>query len=431
MTYAESLKALESRSEEKIELGLDRVSAHLRELGDPQEKVPAVHVAGTNGKGSTCALLESVLRAAGYRTGLYTSPHLLDVRERIRLDGAMIPEADFARLMENSLRLESAKRLTYFELLTAVAFQYFAEQKLDVAVLETGLGGRLDATNVVEKPALTVLTSISFDHMAQLGGTIPEIAAEKAGIMKSGVPCVCAVADEEALAVIVAASLDRLAPLERVEPGSVQPVRSDWDDGLQLIRARGYGDIYLRLLGRQQVRNAETVLKCVELLKERFPKLGPGAVEIGFKNVSWPGRFDLRTVNAGGRDRKLILDGAHNREAARALGIALGDSPFTEATMIVGFLKDKDVAGILSDWRHILSRVIVTEPASPRALSGGEAARLVKEAAPAARVQSAANFAEALRLWGEDPMSRCAVAAGSFYLVADALRALGLADGRR
>jgi dihydrofolate synthase/folylpolyglutamate synthase len=160
MTFASALAALEARQEARIELGLGRVRAHLSRLGDPQELVPAFHVAGTNGKGSTCAMLASVLRASGRRTGLYVSPHLLDVRERITVDGRPISKNAFARLMTRTLRADKEKRLTYFELLTSIAFQHFAESKCDTTVLETGMGGRLDATNVVTHPLAAVVTSI-------------------------------------------------------------------------------------------------------------------------------------------------------------------------------------------------------------------------------------------------------------------------------
>ncbi len=190
MTFASALAALEARQEARIELGLDRVLKHLSRLGNPHDRVPVFHVAGTNGKGSTCAILAAVLRASGRRTGLYVSPHLLDVRERISVDGRPISKSAFARLMARTLRADAGGRLTYFELLTSIAFQHFAESKCAVSVLETGMGGRLDATNVVTSPLAAVVTSIDFDHQAFLGKTLSAIAVQKAGIFKTGRPAV-------------------------------------------------------------------------------------------------------------------------------------------------------------------------------------------------------------------------------------------------
>ncbi|MBI4052060.1 MAG: bifunctional folylpolyglutamate synthase/dihydrofolate synthase, partial [Elusimicrobia bacterium] len=201
MTYKEALEILEERQEEKWDLGLERVRACLARLGDPHRKVPAIHVAGTNGKGSVCALFDSVLRAAGYSVGLYTSPHLIGVTERIQVDGRSISELDFAEVLEDVLRVER-EPLTYFELLTAAAFLYFWRQEVQVAVLEVGLGGRWDATNVIEKPLLSVITGVGLDHTDILGSTLGRIAEEKAGILKPDVVCVCGETKKEPLSVI-------------------------------------------------------------------------------------------------------------------------------------------------------------------------------------------------------------------------------------
>ncbi|MDD5305276.1 MAG: Mur ligase family protein, partial [Elusimicrobia bacterium] len=182
MIFAEALAVLEERQETKIVLGLGRVRAHLARLGDPHLAVPAIHVAGTNGKGSTCAILSAVLSAAGYSTGLFISPHLLSVRERISVDGREISESEFSRFMARALAADKKKELTYFELLTSIAFQHFADKKCAVMVLETGLGGRLDATNVIPRPLAAIVTSIDYDHQAYLGETLKAIAREKAGI---------------------------------------------------------------------------------------------------------------------------------------------------------------------------------------------------------------------------------------------------------
>src|SRR5208282_6773973 len=182
MKFRRALEILTARQETRIQLGLTRVRRHLKSLGDPQEAFDSIHVAGTNGKGSVCAFLDSVLREAGFKVGLYISPHLESILERIRVNGRWIPPKDFARLMERTLRREAGNRLTYFELVTSIAFQYFQESKVDIAVLETGLGGRYDATNVVQKPLATLIPTVDYDHMDFLGWTLASIAREKAGI---------------------------------------------------------------------------------------------------------------------------------------------------------------------------------------------------------------------------------------------------------
>ena len=229
MTYACALAVLEERQETKIVLGLDRVLAHLSRLGNPQLKVPAFHVAGTNGKGSMCAMLAAVLKASGRKTGLYVSPHLLSVRERVSIGGKAISEVAFARLMAKALTADPKKKLTYFELLTSIAFQHFAEEKCDVMVLETGLGGLLDATNVVPAPLAAIVTSVDFDHQAFLGDTLPAIARQKTGIFKAGRPAVY-----PDLPVLRRASL-RGMPFVVRRPWAT--VSTDWSRGRQTLRA--------------------------------------------------------------------------------------------------------------------------------------------------------------------------------------------------
>ncbi|MBI3564483.1 MAG: bifunctional folylpolyglutamate synthase/dihydrofolate synthase [Elusimicrobia bacterium] len=416
MRYAQALAALDARQETRIELGLDRVRAHLSRLGNPQETVPAFHVAGTNGKGSTCAMLASVLKAAGYRTGLYVSPHLLSVRERISVDGRPIPEKDFARLLAKALKAEGKSKLTYFELLTSVAFQHFAESRCEVMVLETGLGGRLDATNVVRAPLAALVTSVDYDHQAFLGKTLPRIAAEKAGIFKRGVPALCGPLAPAALRELKRAA-DRLTVVRK--PWTTVSV--DWSRGEQLLRAPNGARFRLSLLGSRQGRNAALAHEAVRLSGLTVPS---SAWKKGLASVRWPGR--MQPVRLG--KKTLIVDGAHNPEAARALAATWKASPWSQrpARFILGLMRDKDRAGVLGPLAPYLRDAVVVRPPSPRALDPLELAGAVRRAAPKARVTIERDPAAAIAAWRRDRGAPAvAVCAGSLYLAGAALKAVG------
>ncbi len=413
MTFERALAVLEERQETRIELGLDRVRAHLARLGDPHLKVPAFHVAGTNGKGSTCAILASVLTAAGYKTGLYTSPHLLGPRERIKVDGRPIPEKAFARALSRALAADAKKRLTYFELLTSIAFQHFAGEGCGVMVLETGLGGLLDATNVVPAPLAAVVTSVDYDHQAYLGRTLAEIARQKAGIFKAGRPAV-----RPALPALARAAR-RGVPVVVRRPWAC--VRTDWARGRQILRAPDGRRRALSVLGSRQGWNAALARAAVDASGLRVSE---AAWAKGLARVEWPGRFDV--IRFG--KKTLVVDGAHNPEAARALAATWKASPFSKkpARFILGLMKDKDAAGVLGPLAPFLRDAVVVRPPSPRALDPMALADHVRRAAPKARVTVESDPAAALAAWRRDPRApETAVCAGSLYLAGAALRAAG------
>ena len=413
MTFAQALAALEARQETRIELGLGRVRAHLVRLGDPHERVPAFHVAGTNGKGSTCAMLAAVLRASGRRTGLYVSPHLLSVRERISVDGLPISERAFARLLARTLAADRAARLTYFELLTSVAFQHFLEEGCEVSVLETGLGGRLDATNVVTKPLAAIVTSVDYDHQAFLGRTLPRIAAQKAGIFKAGRPAVF-----PDLPVLRRAA-KRGEPVVVLRSWSV--ARTDWARGVQVLRSPQGREYRLALLGARQGRNAALARAAIEA---SGLEVSESAWRRGLAAVKWPGRF--QAIRLG--PKTLIVDGAHNPEAARALAATWAESPWGKrpARWILGVMRDKDLAGVLKPLAPFLRDVVVVRPPSPRALDPLELAAAVRRFAPRARVTVERDPSAALAAWRRDARApAAAVCAGSLYLAGAALKALG------
>lgn len=412
MTFAAALAVLEERQETKIVLGLDRVRAHLAALGDPHLAVPAFHVAGTNGKGSTCAMLASVLTASGRRTGLFISPHLLDIRERIAVDGKKISEAEFSRLMGRALRADRKKRLTYFELLTSIAFQHFAERKCDAMVLETGLGGRLDATNVVPAPLAAIVTSIDYDHQAYLGDTLGAIARQKTGIFKAGRPAV-----RPDLPVLRRAAL-RGTPVVVREPWKTVSV--DWSRGRQVLRSPSGGRFTLSLLGSRQGHNAALARAAVEASGLKVPEQ---AWTRGLAAVRWPGRF--HAIKLG--KKILIIDGGHNPEAARALAATWRSSPLSRkpARWIMGIMKDKDTRGVLSPLAPFIKEAVLVRPPSPRAMDPFDLADFVRRAAPKAHVTIERDPATAIEAWRKDRNApKVAVCAGSLYLAGAALKAV-------
>jgi dihydrofolate synthase / folylpolyglutamate synthase len=420
MTFAGACRLLAERQEERIEFGLDRLRAALRRLGDPQERFPSILVAGTNGKGSTCALLEAALREAGYRTGLTTSPHLLSPVERIRLDGRPASEALFAASLSRVLSAER-EPLSYFELVTAAAFAAFAEAGVEAAVLEVGLGGRLDATNVVRRPALSIITSIGYDHTAWLGPTLASIAREKAGIMRRGGTAVVGRLSDEPLKTLrrearwAGARLFSVGPRPPLREGAV-----DWRRGLRRLRGSG-GPWRLALLGSRQADNASLVLSAARRLGRSGLRIPTAALRRAFETASWPGRFQL--LRRGGRT--WILDGAHNGEAAEVFAETWASSPFrSDGTFILGLLKDKDPEAVVAPLAPWLRTAVVCPPPSPRASEPERVAAVVNRLARRAKIVVRKDFVAA-RAAAERLGSRSVAVVGSFYLVGEALRRLG------
>jgi len=420
MTYPQALRVLAARQEGRIRLGLSRLRRSLRRLGSPHEALPCLHVAGTNGKGSTCAILESVLRAAGYRTGLYLSPHLRCVRERIRVRGRPVPEADFARLLGRAAAADPEGELTYFELLTIVAFLHFRELDAEAVVLETGLGGRLDATNAVQRPLACVITSIAFDHTQWLGRTLSCIAGEKAGIIKPGVPVFCPSLPPEAMRVVAGRAAAQRAPLTVVRrPWRTVSVR--WRDNRQTL-SDGRRRYEIHLLGARQGRNAALARAALEGVRGSLP-VTEAAWRRGLARVRLPGRCEV--LRADGRTA--IVDGAHNPEAMSQLALTLAASPWGRERVrwILGMMRDKDRAGIVARIAPRLQDAVAVSLPGFRALAAGELGRELRRQAPAALVRETEDPAAALRAWLADPAApRTAVVCGSFYLAGAALAAL-------
>ncbi|MCL2149630.1 MAG: bifunctional folylpolyglutamate synthase/dihydrofolate synthase [Dehalococcoidia bacterium] len=408
---------------------LRRVEELLARLGGPQHTARAIHIAGTKGKGSTAAMVASVLVAAGFKTGLYTSPHLIDVRERIRIDGRLISQADIARLTD-VLRPEVAAvnaqarygTLTTFELLTVLGFMYFAEKQADWQVVEVGLGGRLDATNVVS-PAVCIISTISLDHTDVLGDTIAKIAAEKAGIIKEGIPVVIAAQPPEGHDVISRTCQAKRSQL--IEVGRDIICRgAGIFSGRQRCEVKGRLGSYvfeLPLLGAFQQANAALAVGALEVLMEQGHRLSSLDIVFGLRHVRWPGRFQV--VH---RCPIIVVDGAHNSAAAAELvrAIEIYSAGMASKVLVIGISADKDYQGFAEVLAPFFDVVVATHTTNPRALDAAVLAEVcrnhVRDVYTAPSVANALDLA--VRLAGANGFI---CASGSLFVVGEALRWAG------
>lgn len=401
-----------------IRPGLERITALLDRLGRPQDRHPVVHVAGTNGKGSVCAFLASILQAAGYKVGRYTSPHLVSYRERFGVDGRFIPEAELekelARVTALAETLDPALGpTTEFELLTAAGFSWFARQPLDVLILEVGLGGRLDATNVVERPLLTAITRIARDHTALLGDTVEEIAREKAGILKPGVPLVTG-AEGHALYEIRAIA-DTLGSPLTLAAGAAWLSPGPHGDRVRI----GHDHYELGLLGAYQAQNASLALGLAEGLRAQGWIIGDEAVRSGLARARWPGRMDRWVASDG---QTYWLDGAHNLDGVEALARALADRDAPKGrVLLMGVLADKEPRAMIERLAPFAETVILTIPPTPRGLDPSR----IEPAPSHPDLHRVPAWQEALALAKERAAGHEIVVAGSLYLVGAVYEALG------
>ncbi len=369
-----ALAKLYRRNLHTIKLGLDPVRALLEELGNPHEKFLCVHIAGTNGKGSVSALIESMLRAAGIRTGLYISPHLVRFNERIRVNGAEISDEKLAPLLDDieaavlNMRGNTGERdATFFEFTTALAFEHFRRERVQIAVIETGMGGRLDATNVIT-PIVSVITSISFDHQQFLGDTIEKIAAEKAGIIKEHRPVVVGELPGEAIAVIEKTAKHHYSPLNRAAASvSVRRQSQSWMGQKVQIETseESLGTAMLPLLGDHQLGNLAVAVAAIEeLRRETKLPIRDEAIRAGIAATRWPGRCQVLSA-----DPPVILDGAHNVEAAEVLARTVRQlGKKVPWAGVAGFLSDKDVAGIVRPFASFIKELWIVELHNERAM---------------------------------------------------------------
>lgn len=400
--------------------GLERTRELLGRLGNPHQGLKFVHITGTNGKGSTAAMVSSVLRRAGYKTGLYTSPHLWRFSERFQVNGAPIPDGDLGRITQRVL--EAARDMsdpaTEFELMTAVAMVYFWEQKCDIVVLEVGLGGRLDSTNVIPAPEAAVITNLGLEHTRELGDTIPLIAREKAGIIKPGCRCVLYGQSREAREVVEQACREQGAELTVTRPETIR---------LKELSPRGQffsycgEDYHIPMVGAYQVENAAVAIEVVKALVRGGWDISRAALEEGLAGAVWPGRMELVR-----RAPDLILDGGHNPQCMQAVARSLEQLyPGKKVSFLLGVLADKDYPAMVEPLLPLARRVYTLTPDSPRALSAEELARYL--AGRGAEAVPCADAREGLeKLLAQCGPEEVCCACGSLYLIGELRHLLGL-----
>lgn len=435
MSYTKSLETLALEALAKKEYtgqkpGLQRIRKTLAALGNPQDNFQAIHIAGTNGKGSTSAMLNSILVAAGLRVGFYTSPHFLDCRERIRINNTLITKKDLENTLKIIFATANAEQLTYFEILTVAAFQYFAEQKIDILICEVGLGGTFDATNSIKNKLLNVITSIDLDHMEFLGNNISKIAAEKAGIIESKVPTVVFTGHKDADEVIKNRCQEKNSPHYFSRRAFVaRDLGIDWKNRKQLLDYRGiysnHKNIKLNILGKHQISNASLALACSEILQKNYLyKISNQAIYDGLKNVSWPGRFEIRKLSSP--PATIILDGAHNAAGAKTLQKLLLSSPYPKKklTLVINILQGKEYKKICKILRTVVDSVIILKLNSERALPQEILRHELAKYFPESKIWSIANFAELFKAEKLKPLvkNRVICVAGSLYAVGEAVR---------
>ena len=370
MDYEQALAYIHNVKWQGIKPGLERTQTLLAALGNPEKSLKFVHIAGTNGKGSTAAYIAAVLQRAGYRTGLYISPFILRFNERMQVDGAHITDDELVRLTEEIRPFADAmeESPTEFELITALAMKHFLYKKCDIVVLEVGMGGELDSTNVIETPDVAVITAIGFDHVAELGPALADIASAKAGIIKSGGDVVIYGGEPEVEHVLESKCAAVGAALHKADYSRISDERFTLG-GIEMD-FEPYGSVAIPLLGVYQPKNAATAITALEVLRGKGYNISDGDIVGGIAEVSWPGRFEIL-----GRDPVFILDGSHNPQGVEATAASLrryfADS---KITFVVGVMADKDVDSMI---RHIIplaSSLIAVKPDYYRAMAAAELA---------------------------------------------------------
>lgn len=373
MNYEESLEYIHSSNSVFCKPGLERTKELLEALGHPERNMKYIHIAGTNGKGSTSSMLAEILTAEGYRVGLYTSPYVRRFNERMRICGVEIPDDELAEITSAVRPIADGMtdRPTEFELITAIAFEYFSREKCDIVVLEVGMGGRFDSTNVIDSPLLSIITGISLDHVAFLGDTVEKIAFEKAGVIKESCPVLFGGASDAALSVIREVADTKNAPLYTVDHSAILPTKRDLSGSEFSYKSRE--NIKISLLGSYQPQNAATVLEAVDILLSRGLAISENSVYTGLSLARWPARFEIISESP-----TVIFDGAHNAEgitaAVSSIKTYFGDK---RVVIFTGVLADKDYRAIAEDIAKVASCAFTVTPDNPRALSAEDYAKIL------------------------------------------------------
>lgn len=421
MNYQESLKYIEETHKFGIRLGLDNMTKLLELLGNPQDKLKIIHVAGTNGKGSTCSFITSILKEAGYKVGLYTSPFLETFTERIRVNGENIPKEDVARIVTlirekiEQMVSEGYSYPTEFEIVTTMAFYYYCEQNVDFVALEVGLGGRYDATNIIKKSEVSVICSISLDHVNILGDTIAKIAYEKGGIIKENGVAIVYDQSDEAKNVIKQICNEKNSKYIEVKFNDTEIKKSDIYSQVYDVSIIGdkYENLEIKLIGDHQVNNSILALSVIKYLVDaKGLDISEENIKKGLINTKWPGRIEKI------KERPIfIIDGAHNEDGAKSLAKAI-DKNFKgkNLTMLIGMLEDKDIDGVLEILMPRFNKVIVTTPDNPRAISSKllkeKISKYVANVVEKKEIEDAVNYT--LESSNEDDII---ISAGSLYMI--------------
>lgn len=375
MTYEQALAAIHQTPWEKSVPGLKRIGALMELLGNPQDTLKFVHIAGSNGKGSVAAMVASILQQAGYVTGLCTSPYIARFNERMRVNGVSIPDDDLVDVTEQVLSCANKmrERPTEFELVSAITFTYFARRHCDIVVLEVGLGGRLDATNIIKTPLVAAITAIGLEHTALLGDTVEKIAAEKAGIIKPGTTVVVSDQPENIVGVIAEICQKRGVPLVVAEKKRVRRILQTPER--QKLLYENSKEYFLPLLGTHQLQNVCTVLSIIEVLRQKGLVISEKAVSEGLQNTRWPGRFELMQ-----KEPLFFVDGGHNPQCAGAVEVTLRELfPNQKICFLLGVLADKNYRGIVEPVLPLHKHIVTITPPSPRAMVAEELSALLKQ----------------------------------------------------
>lgn len=411
MTYEEALQYIQTVSWKGSKLGLERTQELLHKLGNPEKEMKFIHLAGTNGKGSTASMLATILERAGYKVGLYTSPYIMRYNERMQIDHQEIPDDELAAITEHIKPIADAMEdvPTEFELNTALAMEYFCRNHCDIVVLEVGMGGELDSTNVIAAPEVAIITAMGLDHVAELGPTMSDIARAKAGIIKPGCDVVSYGGNEDADVVIAKTCQAKGATLHQPDFSAITPGAFGLEG--QSFSYKTWQDVRIPLVGEYQMKNAAVVLEAVAVLRQRGWRISDENVRDGLATTKWPARFEVLR-----REPTFIVDGGHNPHGIRATAQSLQRMfPGRKFTFVTGVMADKDVESILGIVAPIAKQFFTVRPDNPRAMAADELARRIRalgvSAEPCDSVE--AGVERAIQAEGKDGV---AVALGSLYM---------------
>ena len=426
MDYIAALDYIKATTKHGIKLGLERVNRMLWHLGNPQRRFRSIHIAGTNGKGSTAAFYESVLRTAGYKTGRFTSPHLASYRERFVVAGQMISQAELAQLVTElqpaitAVISEGLGEPTEFEIGTVLAFKFFAQQQVEIAIVEVGMGGRFDATNVLQ-PILTIITRIAIDHQQYLGDSLLAIAFEKAGIIKTKIPLVIGEQLPEVEELLVATAKERQAPYCLARDIRAEKIQiSETGSTFQVVTGLGILEIGIGLIGRHQIQNSLNLLSGLDFLTDYSLEISQKAIKVGLAKANWPGRLERvigqnRFFNTAFNGCQLYLDGAHNPDGLKMLVVTLSELyPGQKLDFLIGILDNRPLGEMVALLAGIARRVIVTTVPDPKSAPAAELAALVTKLGVETVLEP--DPIRALEIL-TTTTEKVAVACGSLYLI--------------